>query len=369
MKKIITTLVLLLLISACSSNNVKKEDDKIEPVKTQKEIRVNEILDKMTLKEKIGQLFIVRMPVENAIEDAKKYHLGGMVIFSDNLENKTLDSLTKSNKALQKELDIPMLIGIDEEGGTVSRLSYSKLVEKAFKSPQTLYKENGMKAIKEDTIAKSQLLKSVGINLNLAPVVDVATDSDAFIYDRTIGLNAKKTSEYAKVVVETMKENQMGSTLKHFPGYGNNKDSHVEIVTDSKKLKTFRKSDFLPFIAGINAQADSILVSHNIVNAIDSTQPASISSKVHDILRNELNFDKVIMTDDLDMAGIAEFVSQEKAALKAIQAGNDMVMTSHYKQQIPYIIKAIEKEEISIDQIDQSVTRVLNMKYDLNLIK
>ena len=201
------------------------------------------------------------------------------------------------------------------------------------------------------------------------PDADVSTDPQSFIYDRTIGMDAKGTSHYVKLSVEEMKKQKLGSILKHFPGYGNNRDSHVEIVTDNRSMEDLRKNDFLPFEAGIKAWADSIMVSHNIVQAIDGNRPASISKPAHDVIRNELGFKGVIMTDDMDMAGLADFISQEEAGLQALQAGNDMILSSSYSTQIPYILEAIKKGEYSEQQLDQSVERLLTWKVELGLIK
>lgn len=180
-------------------------------------------------------------------------------------------------------------------------------------------------------------------------------------------MNAQTTSEYVKTVVQTLKEEHVGSTLKHFPGYGNNQDSHVEIVTDTRSLEELRQSDFLPFKAGIEAGADSVLVNHNIVTSIDATQPASISPAVHRLLRQELGFQGVIMTDDMDMAGLADFISQEEAGLKALQAGNDLVMSSSYATQIPYVIQAVKAGQYSESELNQAVKRVLIWKQALGL--
>ena len=183
----------------------------------------------------------------------------------------------------------------------------------------TLYNQGGMEAVLSDTRKKAEVLKSVGINAGLFPVADLAGDSSAFIYDRTIGQDAQITASYVKQVVEELQKNKVGSTLKHFPGYGDNGDSHTDIIRDNRSLDDLRQADFLPFQAGIDAGADSILVSHNILTKID-TVPSSISPKINEILRKELNFKGVIMTDDLDMAGLADFVSQDEAALQVILA-------------------------------------------------
>lgn len=329
--------------------------------------KVNKTLEKMTLEEKVGQLFMARVPEQNQIADIQKYHLGGYLLFDRDMEGKGQAEVKQAIASYQAASKTPMFIGSDEEGGTVSRLSRNQIVSPAFKSPQTLYQENGWDSIIQEIERKAQVFGELGIQLGMFPDADVSTDPQSFIYDRTIGMDAAGTSQYVKLSVEEMKKQKLGSTLKHFPGYGNNRDSHVEIVTDNRSLDELRKNDFLPFEAGIKAGADSIMVSHNIVSAIDSNYPASISKPIHDVIRNELGFTGVIMTDDMDMAGLADFISQDEAGLQALQAGNDMILSSSYSTQIPYILTAIKNGEYSEKQLDQSVTRLLKWKVELGL--
>jgi beta-N-acetylhexosaminidase len=258
---------------------------------------------------------------------------------------------------------------MDEEGGTVTRISRNpNLTDQRFLSPQQLYAQGGWSAIEEDTAKKAEILKAYGINAGLFPVADVSTDPQSFIYDRTIGMDAQGTSAFVERVVHVLQKHQVGSTLKHFPGYGNNRDSHVAIVTDDRPLSALRETDFLPFAAGIKAGADSILVAHTIVNSIDNTVPASISKPVHELLRNELHFEGVIMTDDLDMAGLSEFIPQNEAALQALQAGNDLVISSTYQEQIPFVVQAVEDGRYLEADLNASVKRVLLWKEALHLL-
>ncbi|CYU01276.1 beta-N-acetylhexosaminidase [Streptococcus suis] len=219
-----------------------------------------------------------------------------------------------------------------------------------------------------DAKQKTSLLKEEGIYAGFFPVADLSTDPSSFIYDRTIGQDAKTTADYIGQLVTLLKEEQFASTLKHFPGYGDNADSHTDLVYDNRSLEELRANDFLPFKAGIEAGADSIMVSHNIVSAIDDV-PSSISPEINKILRNELGFEGVIMTDDFDMQGLVQFVDQDTGALQTIQAGTDMILSSSYASQIPYIIEQVKSGTITEERIDQSVKRILGMKYDLGLIK
>lgn len=362
--------IMLGLVLADHHNKVvsEKQLKEMKPTVTQrsqKEKTIDTLLQKMTLKEKIGQLFWARVPYTNQTDDIKNYHLGGYILFGKDFEGQTLSSIKSLIASYQSAAKIPLLIGSDEEGGTVTRIS--SILQTPLQSPMSLYQAGGIKAIVSDTKSKSQTLKSVGINAGLFPVADVATDSSAFIYDRTIGQDAKTTANYVKQVVKTLKEEQVGSTLKHFPGYGNNGDSHTSIISDNRSLETLRQNDFLPFKAGIQAGADSVLVAHNILTQVD-TVPASISPKVHQILRKELHFKGVIMTDDLDMDGLADFVNQNEAAYQAITAGNDLILGSSYSTQIPYLLAKVSSGELTQKRINASVKRVLSWKYDLGLL-
>lgn len=340
------------------------------PAAVTKEEKAAKILSQMTLNEKVGQMFFVRCIKSQALVDIENYHLGGYILFGDDFKDQTKSSIKSTLSAYQKESKIPMLIGVDEEGGTVNRISRNPAFRKyPFKSPQDLYKEGGFDLITRDTKEKAQLLKSLGINVNLAPVSDVSTDPKDFIYERSFGKNADKTSDYVKTVVNQMNKSGIGSTLKHFPGYGSNVDTHTGIAIDERSYDTFLTSDFLPFIAGIKAGAGSILVSHNIVTSMDKNHPASLSPKVHQLLRDELGFQGVIMTDDLSMDAIKDYTGDEEAAVLAISAGNDLVVATDYAVQIPAVLSAIKSGELTKDRIDEAVTRILLWKLDLGLIK
>lgn len=319
----------------------------------------------MTLEEKVGQLFWARVPSSHQIEDLRSYHLSGYILFGRDFEGRTIEDMKALTTGYQDAAKIPLLIGSDEEGGTVTRIS--SILETPFQSPMALYQQGGMEAVLSDTKQKAELLKSVGINAGLFPVADLARNQSAFIYDRTIGQDAPTTASYVQQVVEELKKSKVGSTLKHFPGYGDNGDSHTAIIQDNRSLDELRQADFLPFQAGIDAGADSVLVSHNILSKID-TVPSSISPKITDLLRKELHFKGVIMTDDFDMAGLADFVSQEEAAFQVIVAGNDLILGSSYQTQIPYLLKKISSGELTEERIDESVRRVLTWKYDLGLL-
>ena len=376
MKKFLLILGLLVIIAIPiviyfvydfdSDANIPSDNlDTNEPEKTDK---ITKMLDNMSVEEKVGQMFMVRVPKENADKRVSEYHLGGYIMFGRDFDNKTKEEVINNIASWQEASDIPMLIGVDEEGGTVNRISTNtEFRSEPFKSSQELYAEGGFDLIYEDTITKANFLKELGINVNFAPVVDVSTNPDDYIYKRSFGKNANLTSEYAEVVVRAMKESNIASVLKHFPGYGNNTDTHTGIAIDNRTLETFKENDFLPFEAGIKAGANIILVSHNIVTNMDSNNPASLSTRVHEILRNDLGFAGVIITDDLYMDAISKNYDSSVAVL-AILAGNDLICTTDFESQIPEVIAAVEDGTISIDRINESVRRILELKLELNLI-
>ena len=349
-----------------------EEQDK-EPVHEtelpQKERTVQNIMADMTLEEKVGQMFFVRCPTGMASNYVSQYHLGGYILFGRDFKDKTAQEVTGTIASYQAAADVPMLIGVDEEGGTVVRVSSNPdLFPHKCLSPQALYAQGGLDDIREDATSKSETLLSYGINVNFAPVADVSTDPDDFIYDRSFGQDAKATAEYVRTVVNAMEAADIGSVLKHFPGYGNNVDTHTGIAVDERSYETFTSSDFLPFEAGIEAGAGSVLVSHNIVTCMDDQLPASLSPEVHRILREELGFEGVILTDDLAMDAVDAYAEDGSVAVLAVKAGNDMIVTTDFTEQIPLVIEAVESGEIDESVIDAAVTRVLNWKYDLGLL-
>ncbi len=327
------------------------------------------LLSKMTLQEKVGQMFLVRCPQKDAASIASKYQFGGYVLFGRDFKDYTKAQVVSNIQSYQTASKIPMLIAVDEEGGTVNRISaYPQFRAVPFWSSQDLYKEGGWPLIRSDTTEKCNLLSSLGINLNLAPVCDISTNASDYIYARSFGKNAAETAEYVKTVVSTMRANNMGCALKHFPGYGNNADTHTGIARDERSIEQFWQNDFLPFQSGIEAGAPIVLVSHNIVVAIDGERPASLSPAVHTLLREELNFSGLIMTDDLSMDAIRQYTDGEQAAVQAVLAGNDLLCCTDYETQYPAVLNAVQSGKISESRINESVLRILRYKIEAGII-
>ena len=332
-----------------------------------REKRLQALLDSMTLEEKVGQLFFVRCPETNAVEDISTYHLGGYLLFSRDFKDGdnwlTKEQFLEKIQSYQDAAEIPLFIGSDEEGGTVTRASRNpNLFSETFKSPQKLNYIGGIEEILRDTDTRSRELRALGINVNFAPVCDVSTDPKDFIYDRTLGQDANMTADYVRLVVPAMTEGGTLPVLKHFPGYGNNVDTHTGIAVDQRPMETFENSDLLPFQAGIEAGAPFVLVSHNIVTCMDADLPASLSPAVHRVLREACGFEGIAITDDLAMDAVQAYAKDGAVAVMALQAGNDMVVTTDYRTQIPAVIAAVQDGTLDESVIDNACLRVLRCK-------
>ena len=315
------------------------------------------ILNNMTLEEKIGQLLLVRVPIDNKIEVIKKYNIGGYLLFQRDIDNKSKKEIINEIKEYQTNSKIPLFIAIDEEGGTVSRLNANKnIVSNLFLSPKELYIKGGYSEIKKDAKNKNDVLSELGININLAPVADVVINESSYMYDRSFSKDSKKTSKYVKNVVSTQTK-EVSYVLKHFPGYGDNVDTHINKSIDNRSYDYLKKNDFLPFSAGIKKGVDGILVSHNIVTSID-TSICSLSIKCHNIIRNEFDFNGIIITDSLDMKAVNNY----NQYVEAVLSGNNILIVTDYEKAYNDIYISVKNEILSEELINKLVYKNLELK-------
>lgn len=393
----VAALAALLLLSSCAAPPAPEENslppeppaeelpqEPLAPLEpTEEELaadRVEALLSSMTLEEKVGQLFFVRCPEVNALEDVAACRLGGYLLFGRDFKDSagaylTAEQVREKIQSYQDAALIPLLIGVDEEGGSVARASWNPNLFPGGKcrSPQWLlnHRSGERDVFAEDAWEKSTTLLGYGVNVNLAPVCDVSMDPGSFIYDRTLGLDAAAQADYAESVVSAMAESGIGSVLKHFPGYGDNADTHTGIALDERPMEAFLEGDFLPFRAGLAAggRTTAVLVSHNIVSCMDPDLPASLSPAVHGVLRQELDFDGVVMTDDLAMKAVADYARDGAVAVMALAAGNDLLITGDYRAQIPKVLEAVENGALSETAVEGACRRVLAWKQALGLIE
>ena len=328
----------------------------------------SKIMKDMTLEEKIGQLFLVRYDKNLASSWVSDYYPGGFVMFAKDFANQTKDSIKEEIDNLQSISKIPLVIAVDEEGGYVTRVSrYSNFRDSKFLSPREYYDTGGEELLEKTEKEKATLLLSTGINLNLAPVADVSVNSNDFINNRTFNRDARDTAVLIGKMVNYANEVGISSSLKHFPGYGNNVDTHTGVAIDERSYENFLENDYLPFKEGIKNRVPTVLVSHNIINCIDSRYPATLSKKVITELREKLNFSGVVITDDLSMDAVNSYVEDGSAAVLAVNAGDDLIITSDFVKMYREVYQAVTDKKIDIKTIDQAVKRNIAWKIAYNM--
>lgn len=319
------------------------------------------ILNKLNLDEKIRQTIITEYSSENI-----KKEYGGYIFFEHDFKGKSENDVINMINDIQKDKKIKCITAVDEEGGDVIRISSNKkLSTHKFKSSQELYNDGGFDRIIKDVYEKSYLLEKLGINLNLAPVVDVSTNNNDYMYKRSFGKDEIQTGIYAKEVIEASLNTKVTYTLKHFPGYGNNIDTHKNVSIDNRSLEEIMNKDIIPFKEGIISGAKMIMVSHNIVTSIDSNNPASLSYEIHKLLKNDLKYNNLIITDDLSMYALYNISNKCE---KAILAMNDLIITKDSNICELEIKNAINNGNIKKELLDNIVLRILTYKLENNLI-
>lgn len=391
MKKIRLILILLMLASlliSCKSieeeiiedtSSVIDEEKKIQEEIIQLEEEVDKIgasLNMMNLEEKIGQLIIAGFEGKEINESAKllisQYKVSGFILFARNIENaeqtkKLLNDLKDENASNQHAL----FLAIDEEGGRVSRLpsEYQKL-------PSAL--EVGNKGNKEIAQSLGRLLglrvKSIGFNLNFAPILDIYSNpQNTVIGDRAFGKTAQVVIDSALNVAQAMRESGVIPVVKHFPGHGDTSiDSHLTLPKVEKNLQELKLFELKPFQAAIEEDIEMIMVAHILYRQIDSEKPATMSSKIiEDILRKDMGYEGVVVSDDMTMGAITEEFSLEEASLEFIKAGGDIALICHGEENtintINRIKKAVEDGELSMEELDRKLYRILKLKEKYNL--
>lgn len=383
MKKVLIVVLGVMVVGLLGfvfTNNGKVDNKSNKDIKVNKNINGNELfskeyesaqvkLDNMTLEEKVGQLFLVRYDKNMALSWINDYYAGGYILFAKDFDNHTKESIKEELSSLNKNSKIPMVFAVDEEGGYVTRVSrYKAFRDEKFPSPRDVYDSLGVEGLESIEKEKGELLLSLGINLNLAPVADVSVDSNDFINIRTFNRDAKETANLIGLMVDYANEVGISSSLKHFPGYGNNVDTHTGVAIDERSYDNFLNNDYLPFEEGIKRKVPSILVSHNIIKCIDSEYPATLSKMiVTGELRNKLNFSGIIITDDLSMGAVSSYVDDNSAAVLAINAGNDLIITSDFVNMYNSVIMAVKSGKIKMETIDTAVRRILAWKIFYNM--
>jgi beta-N-acetylhexosaminidase len=331
----------------------------------------------MTLDQKLGQMMIVQffgptygLDISTMIS---QYHVGAVLLYTVNNNITDKVQLKGLIQQMQSSSSLPMVVAIDQEGGTVDRL-------KALDGPRPAAADIGAtndpsKAMAEG-IQDAQDLASYGFNLNLAPVVDVTNVYNPQLYGRTYGNNAALVTSMAQAYLQGLQQSgKVLGTLKHFPGLGDvGVDPHSGVPNLYRSKSDLDAIDWAPYRALIQqGDVHAIMVTHEIVHAIDDNRISSLSPRVvTGVLRDELGFQGVIMTDSLTMEGITAYYTEGQAAAIAVEAGSDLLMGARNPAEVAAMIEGIKQAiasgAISQQRIDDSVRRILMLKSQMGLL-
>lgn len=373
MKKLVIFIVIILaLFVSCNSKEEKENEKESEYVPVDEiDKKVYETMKNMTLDEKIGQLIIVSYASSkmdnNLMKALTEVKPGGFILFDNNITN--YNDTLKFIKEIKDTADIPMFISIDEEGGKIQRLHM--LDEETTYVPYMydLGVLDDINVTYEIGKVLAEELRVFGINMDFAPVIDVYSNKDnKVIGQRSFGSDPILVSRHGLALSKGLEENGVISVYKHFPGHGNTSvDSHEALPIVDKTKEELLELDLIPFIDAINNNADFIMIGHLAVPSItgDNT-PASLSKKlVTDFLKNELKFNGLVVTDALNMKALTNYYKDEEICSKAVEAGVDiLLMPSTSRNCLKSIQNAIANNTITEERIDESVRKILRLKYE-----
>ena len=381
-KRLIFITIILLFIIGCSSQEQEPEpEDKVNPApegvpSTDQPVEppiletdeIQEQVDKMTLEEKVGQLLIVGFEGIELNDITREYieelGVGGLIFFTRNIESK--EQVTTLVQDINDISDIPLFLAIDEEGGKVSRLprEFIKLPD-AIDIGNT---EDYDLAFEYGKLLANRV-KSLGLNLNFAPVMDIHSNpSNPVIGKRAFGTRPEIVSEMGIQLANGIRSVNIIPSIKHFPGHGDTStDSHMELPIIDKTIDELREFELIPFKKAIKEDIEMIMSAHILIPSIDEEYPATLSKKLlADILREEMGYEGVIISDDMTMSAIIDNYSLEEASIDFLQAGGDIILICHGVENpslvFDKIMENIESKELTVEEIDEKVYRILELK-------
>ncbi|MDD4843391.1 MAG: glycoside hydrolase family 3 N-terminal domain-containing protein [Anaerotignum sp.] len=382
MKRWLAGILIAMMCLGTGCGNEVEEQAPEETVKTAEEIKqetIQNMIDAMTTEEKIGQLLMcdirnnpdgtgMTVLSEDAAKKIKDYHLGGIILFAENLD--TLEQTEKLTEDLQKAAEIPLFIGIDEEGGLVSRLKKSNIPHETMLSPGEMTETAQAEAAGHSI---GETLAEIGVNVDFAPVADVNTNPDnPVIGIRSYSDDPEKAADMVSAFIHGLQGTVVSATVKHFPGHGDTAaDSHKGEVFVSHDLERLKTVEFIPFARAIDEGVDFVMVGHiKTPNATTDGLPATISAQAVKLLREDLKFNGVAITDAMNMQAITEYYGVGESAVMSVSAGIDIVlMPADLEEAYQALLLAVQEGRISQERLEESLWRILGLKYDKGFIK
>lgn len=342
--------------------------------------KVEDKISTMTLEEKVGQMMFygvngtnVDDKVVNLFEDQ---HAGGIILYGHrNFWGSSLDNNVKYvnsiKKANRQNSDIPLFIGFDEEGGSMSQLP-----QELMRTPSKgeLGNTNDSSLATGIGAGTAKKLKLLGINTDFGTVLDINTNkNNPIIGVRSYGSTKEKVTEFGINELKAIQNEGVIPTVKHFPGHGDTEvDSHLGLPSLNHDLNRLKSTELVPFQTAINNGVDMVMTAHIMLPQIDKEYPATMSKKIlTDLLRDEIGYKGVIITDDLEMQAISKNWDLGEAAIKSVEAGADILLVCHTieNQQKVYnaVVQGVNDGKIDENRIDESVRRILRLKYQYKL--
>ena len=365
-RKIVLITLIILIITGCNKNKIetiKNNNKESDPILT----KVNKLMDKMSIEEKIAQMLVVYYAKDTVDDNLKKSikstPFGGFILTRDNIT--TYDKTLKFVKDLQNNSSIPMIISIDEEGGNVQRLEY--INDKKVTHIPYMYelgKTNDISLAYDTAKVMAEELRTIGVNVTYAPVLDVYSNpNNPVIGKRSFSENTNIVSNMALSFSKGLEENKVISTFKHFPGHGDtDTDSHISLPIINKTYEELKETELIPFQKAIDSGAKIIMIGHiALPKIVGDNTPSSLSKKiVTNILKKDMHYDGLVITDALNMGALTNNYTDEEIYIKTIEAGVDLLLMPNGSK------KAIEiiKKKVSEDRINESVRKILLFKYN-----
>lgn len=335
---------------------------------------VNASIAEMPLEDKVAGLFMITPEAltdmttvvragDTTREKLSERAVGGLIYFSQNIEN--AEQLTEMLSNTRSSSKYPILLAVDEEGGTVSRVAQSGLAENVGNMSEIGSTGDAAKAREAGTTVGSYL-SEFGFNMDFAPVADVVEEGNTIIGERSFGTDTNLVASMVSAWVEGIQSTGVSACLKHFPGLGDTtEDTHEGMAATEKSLEDFAARDFPVYQAGIEAGVDFVMVSHlSAPNVTGDNTPASLSEKmITEILRGQLGYDGVVITDAMNMTAITDYYTADEAAIKALQAGADMIlMPEDYETAYNGVLEAVNNGTLTEERINESLRRIFRVK-------
>ncbi|GAA0133294.1 beta-N-acetylhexosaminidase [Paenibacillus sp. YSY-4.3] len=329
------------------------------------------MLEQLSTAEKIGQLVVVGVegtaPDDTARQFIESHHVGGFIFYKNNIsDSKQAVAFFNQLKKMNANNKVPLLLSVDEEGGRVSRMPEEF---KALPSAQIIGEAGSTELASGLGSVIGKELAGFGLNMDFAPVLDINSNPDnPVIGSRAFGSNAEIVSEMGIAMFQGIGQEGVIPVLKHFPGHGDTSvDSHLGLPVVEHDMERLRKLELVPFIRAIEEGADVVMVAHLLMPKLDAEQPASFSKAViHDVLREELGFEGVVITDDMTMGAIVKHYDIGEAAVKFIQGGGNIVLVGHERERqlavIDALTAAVKRGAISPEVLDERVYSILKLK-------